>query len=205
MGLDIRRRTEYGRTTRREVGGASRGKLLGRPRIRLASSEPSGKAGLSAARAMRPCMAVRRCGATVWSYNVHLPVDTGRPATGRRKESMQAKITGRRVRAEEWERLRAIRLHALADAPMAFGSTLADEQTRPDEFWRGRAAGGASDDDRATFIAECDGVWVGIGTCVLEEGGTGERPAWVFGMWVDPAVRRQGTAQALLRVLAGWA
>src|SRR4029450_5781378 len=105
----------------------------------------------------------------------------------------------------EWEWLRAIRLRALADAPMAFGSTQADEQARPDEFWRGRAAGGASDDDRATFIAERNGVWVGIGTCVLEVGGAGERPAWIFGMWVDPAVRRQGTAQALLRFLAGWA
>jgi ribosomal protein S18 acetylase RimI-like enzyme len=118
---------------------------------------------------------------------------------------MQAEITVRRIRAEEWEWLRAIRLRALADAPMAFGSTLADEQARPDEFWRGRAAGGASDDDRATFIAERNGVWVGIGTCVLEAGGAGERPAWIFGMWVDPAVRRQGTAQALLRFLAGWA
>ena len=118
---------------------------------------------------------------------------------------MQAEITVRRIRAEEWERLRAIRLRALADAPMAFGSTLADERTRPDEFWRGRAAGGASDDDRATFIAERDGAWVGMGTCVLEAGGAGERPAWIFGMWVDPVMRRQGTAQALLRVLAGWA
>ena len=118
---------------------------------------------------------------------------------------MQAEITVRRVRAEEWERLRAIRLRALADAPMAFGSTLADEQTRPDEFWHGRAAGGATDNDRATVIAERDGAWVGIGTCVLAEGGAGERPAWIFGMWVAPTVRRQGTARALLRVLAGWA
>jgi hypothetical protein len=102
---------------------------------------------------------------------------------------MHAEITVRRIRTEEWERLRAIRLRALADAPMAFGSTLADEQTRLDEFWRGRAAGGAADDDRATCIAERDGVWVGIGTCVLEAEGTGEQPAWIFGMWVDPAIR----------------
>src|SRR5712691_10718940 len=95
--------------------------------------------------------------------------DAGRSATGRREESMQAEITVRRVRAEEWERLRAIRLCALADTPMAFGSTLAAEQAQPDEFWRGRAAGGAADDDRATFIAERDGAWVGIATCVLED------------------------------------
>lgn len=118
---------------------------------------------------------------------------------------MPAEVRVRRVRAQEWEWLRTIRLRALADAPMAFGSTLAAEQAQPDEFWRGRAAGGAAGHDRATFIVERDGAWVGLGTCVLEGGGTGERPAWVFGMWVDPAVRRQGTAQALLRVLAGWA
>src|SRR5215470_13675348 len=126
-------------------------------------------------------------------------------ATGRRQESMQAEITVRRVRAQEWEWLRVIRLRALADTPMAFGSTLANEQRQPDEFWHSRAAGGAADHDRATFIAERDGVWVGIGTCVLEEGGAGTRPAWIFGMWVEPAVRRQGTAQALLRGLAAWA
>jgi GNAT superfamily N-acetyltransferase len=115
------------------------------------------------------------------------------------------RIIVRRIRAEEWERLRAIRLRALADAPMAFGSTWADEQARPDEFWRSRAAGGAKDADRATFIAERDDEWVGNVTCLLAQGGSGERPAWVVGMWVDPAVRRHGTAQALLRVLAGWA
>jgi len=118
---------------------------------------------------------------------------------------MPADIAVRRVRAEEWERLRAIRLRALADTPMAFGATLADEQAQPDEFWRGRAAGGAADDDRATFIAERHGTWVGIATCMLTAGGTGARPAWVFSMWVEPAARRQGTAQTLLRVLAGWA
>jgi ribosomal protein S18 acetylase RimI-like enzyme len=118
---------------------------------------------------------------------------------------MPGEITVRRVRAGEWEQLRLIRLRALADAPMAFGSTLAAEQAQPDVFWRERAAGGATDETRATFIAERDGEWVGSGTCVLQEGGVGARSAWVFGMWVAPAVRRQGTARALLRALIGWA
>jgi ribosomal protein S18 acetylase RimI-like enzyme len=118
---------------------------------------------------------------------------------------MPGEITVRRVRAGEWEQLRAIRLRALADAPMAFGSTLAAEQAQPDEFWRERAVGGATDETRAAFIAERNGAWVGTATCLLEEGGVGERPVWVVGMWVDPAVRRQGAAQALLRALTRWA
>jgi GNAT superfamily N-acetyltransferase len=118
---------------------------------------------------------------------------------------MPGEITVRRVRASEWEQLRVIRLRALADAPMAFGSTLAAEQAQPDAFWQERAAGGATDETRATFIAERDGEWVGTGTCLLQEEGVGVRPVWVFGMWVDPAIRRQGTGWALLRALAGWA
>ena len=88
---------------------------------------------------------------------------------------------------------------------MAFGATLADEQARSEAYWRGRAAWGATDLERATFVAECDGAWAGIGTCVLEPGGTGTRPAWVFGMWVDPAVRRRGAARVILQALGAWA
>ena len=77
---------------------------------------------------------------------------------------MPAQITVRRVQAEEWERLRAIRLRALADAPMAFGSTLSREAAFPEHVWQERAEGGASGADRATFIAERDGEWIGLAT-----------------------------------------
>lgn len=47
----------------------------------------------------------------------------------------------RRIRPYEWHLLRALRLHALADAPMAFGSTLFEEEAFPESVWRERAAG----------------------------------------------------------------
>jgi GNAT superfamily N-acetyltransferase len=111
----------------------------------------------------------------------------------------------RRVRAEEWERLRDLRLAALADAPMAFGSTLAAEQAFPDSVWRERAATGAAGTDRVTFIADDRGRWVGSATGVLSQAGAGERPAWIVGMWVEPGARRRGVAQGLLRAVAEWA
>jgi len=49
----------------------------------------------------------------------------------------------RRIRADEGLRLKALRLRALADSPMAFGSTLAREQAYPDALWHERAATGA--------------------------------------------------------------
>ena len=45
----------------------------------------------------------------------------------------------RRIRAEEGPSLRALRLRALADAPMAFGSTLAREEAFTEDEFRARA------------------------------------------------------------------
>ena len=43
--------------------------------------------------------------------------------------------TVRRFAANEWRVYRALRLHALRDAPDAFGSTLAREEAFPDDEW----------------------------------------------------------------------
>ena len=50
----------------------------------------------------------------------------------------------RRIRADEALRLRAFRLRALADAPTAFGSTLAREEAFPESVWHERASAGAA-------------------------------------------------------------
>ena len=45
----------------------------------------------------------------------------------------------RQVAAEEWERLRDVRLRALADAPEAFLETVEDASTFSEGHWRSRA------------------------------------------------------------------
>ena len=105
----------------------------------------------------------------------------------------------RRVRAREWRELRALRLQALAGAPMAFGSTLAGEQARPDSDWQERAATSVEGTSRVTFIAESGGRWLGMVTGLLEDDesrAAAGRPAWVFGMWVHPGGRRHGLARS---------
>jgi GNAT superfamily N-acetyltransferase len=106
----------------------------------------------------------------------------------------------RRIRPDEWDRLRALRLHALADAPLAFGSTLSLEEAFPEGIWRERAAGGAASEDRATFIAEQDGRWIGLATGLI----TGSADPVLVGMFVDGSARRRGVAVALIESVVGW-
>lgn len=102
--------------------------------------------------------------------------------------------------------MRELRLRALADAPMAFGSTLAREQAFPDDIWHERAADGAAGIDRVTFIAELEGRWVGLATGLLA-GPTDSHQAdpTLVGMFVDGAARRRGAGGALIESIARWA
>jgi GNAT superfamily N-acetyltransferase len=116
------------------------------------------------------------------------------------------KLQVRQIRPEEGLRLRALRLRALADAPMAFGSTLAREEAFPEDVWHERAAGGASGADRVTFIAERDGQWVGLATGLAadpDEPDKGE--PLLVGMFVEPVERGRGLGAALVAAVVAWA
>jgi hypothetical protein len=78
----------------------------------------------------------------------------------------QPSVEIRRIRADEGLRLREVRLRALADAPTAFGSSLAREQAFAESTWHERAADGAAGSDRVTFVAEEAGRLVGLATGV---------------------------------------
>jgi hypothetical protein len=92
------------------------------------------------------------------------------PATPAKGRSDVVVLT--RVAPEDWQRLRDVRLAALAESPEMFGSTLAKEQSFDEAEWRGRAA------RPATFLASRDGVDVGMaGVYEFDDG-------WcVMGMW----------------------
>ena len=102
-----------------------------------------------------------------------------------------------RATEDDWERVRDIRLRALADAPFAFGSTFEDERERPESMWRGRLA----NRDDATFLAVDEDRAVGLVSVFFEDVGR----AHLVSMWVSPEARREGVGWALVDAAIRWA
>lgn len=102
------------------------------------------------------------------------------------------------VGPEDWRLLRDVRLRALADAPTAFGSTLAQAEVLPDDEWQARAGAGRG----RTVLAVADGVGVAMGGVVRLDGWPS---AFVWGMWTAPASRGQGLGGVVLDDLVAWA
>lgn len=97
----------------------------------------------------------------------------------------------RRTHPTEWQRLREIRLAALADTPMAFRETYAGGLAQPAAYWRQRAADGAAGVAKVTFLALRGDTAVGMAGGMRIDG----PPARVdvVALWLRPDVRGTGT------------
>ncbi|HET8603919.1 MAG TPA: GNAT family N-acetyltransferase [Marmoricola sp.] len=101
-----------------------------------------------------------------------------------------------RADEDDWERVRSVRLAALADSPSAFGSTLAAEREMRESGWRDWCR------DTATYLALRDGAPVGIAAGVT---GVSRDERTLISMWVHPAHRGTGVSTALLEAVRDWA
>lgn len=123
-------------------------------------------------------------------------------------------VSVRRVRAEEWRRVRGLRLEALQDpdAAIAFLDTYENSSAQPDAFWRERAAGAASGDAVAQFVAEEGEDWVGTAAVLRRAVGEIDHHgaplpharADVVGVYVRPSHRGADVIDALLACAAEW-
>lgn len=105
----------------------------------------------------------------------------------------------RRLTGDDWAAWRPVRLTALADAPEAFGSRLADWQDAPEHRWRTRLSlPGALD-----LLAVEDDRPVGTASGVPDT----DDPTRValISMWVEPTARGRGVAGVLIEAIARWA
>ncbi len=109
----------------------------------------------------------------------------------------------RRIRADEIELLRRLRLTALADAPEAFSSEHETERQFPRSTWEQRSIDGAGSDHLAMFVAmaEADACGMSLGRLLDGVPGVVE----LNSMWVAPPQRRTGVAVALVDAVVEWA
>jgi GNAT superfamily N-acetyltransferase len=106
----------------------------------------------------------------------------------------------RRMRIDEWPALRSLRLEALQDSPLSYGSTYAGDLLRPDRDWEERAATGAAGKDEVAIAAVATGRWVGMARGYLEP-----PLAHLIAVYVTPDWRRHGIGEAVSRAVVGWA
>ncbi|MBT2405295.1 GNAT family N-acetyltransferase [Streptomyces sp. ISL-86] len=122
----------------------------------------------------------------------------------------------RPVRADEWEKVKELRIDALNDpaAPVAFLDTAEQAEARSDEFWQDRAQGASHGRHARQFVAEAgDGAWDGSVTVLVEESGTVdffERPieqtqGHLVGVFVRPQWRGTGLTEGLFAAALEWA
>jgi GNAT superfamily N-acetyltransferase len=99
-----------------------------------------------------------------------------------------------RLTGDDWQTLRAVRLAALADAPYAYGSTLAVEEGFDETEWRRRL------DTALWVLAVHNAENAGIVGVYLSEPDT----PMLIAMWVDPAHRGHGVGDALITEMMSW-
>ncbi|MCC7367579.1 MAG: GNAT family N-acetyltransferase [Chloroflexi bacterium] len=114
-------------------------------------------------------------------------------------------IQVRRIRADEVADFKAFRLRALADAPDAFSTTLAQAEAMPWSSWVDRVTRGAAGEESVLLVAEdaVTGAWLGITGSYVEP----HQPetAHVVSVWTAPEARRRGVGLALLAAAREWA
>ncbi len=106
----------------------------------------------------------------------------------------------RRVVQADWPALRALRLEALADCPIAYLETLAAAELLADSAWQARAARGARGGDSCQVLALQDGRPVGTCVTFLLDGAP-----WLAAVYVTPRARGRGLLARLLAPCAEWA
>lgn len=116
-----------------------------------------------------------------------------KPTSG---QATHAGLVVERAEETDWERVKVVRLAALAESPSAFGSTLAEEREYDEADWREWRR------ETATFLAVQDGVPIGIAAGVS---GTSRDERKLIAMRLHPGHRGAGASMALLAAVRKWA
>ncbi len=95
------------------------------------------------------------------------------------------------ISANDWDKFKAARIRAVADSPSAFGDTLEQVESYPDNYW----VEGIKNSQ--VFVINIDGDYVA--TVVLKQDDDG---VWsIKSLWTEPEYRGNGLATQLLHTV----
>ena len=106
----------------------------------------------------------------------------------------------RRVVPDDWPALKALRLEALQDCPIAFCERYADAVRETDERWLARTARGAEGGDSFQVLA-----WLRDLPVATSVGFLDGDDAVLAAVYVTPACRGRGLLDAMVEQVAAWA
>lgn len=119
------------------------------------------------------------------------------PCAGRTCGTLHAMVDLQVLTASDWPLWREVRIAALADAPHAFTSRLADWDKGGQEQWRARLAIPGSHN----VVALRGGIPVGMVRGVPVDAETRE----LRSLWVGPEARGDGVGDRLIHEVTAWA
>lgn len=109
-----------------------------------------------------------------------------------------------RIRPDDVDRYRSVRLRALEDTPSAFATTLEEAARFPDEVWRNRVIAASNGPDSTLYLA-VDSAGEDVGMVAAIRNTTEPSTAELISMWMAPGARRSGTGAELVRRVVDWA
>jgi GNAT superfamily N-acetyltransferase len=112
-------------------------------------------------------------------------------------DSTSQPTTIERLSAGNGQRVRAIRLRALADSPDAFATTFEEAAARPLESWDRQL------DQIATFVATAGGGALGLVRGTRHD--TLKHTGYLISLWVAPEARGHGIGASLVAAVVRWA
>lgn len=110
-------------------------------------------------------------------------------------------VSVERIRDDEWEVLRDIRLRSLLDSPDAFGQRLDEAAATTPDDWVTTARSSAAGDRRVWFFARDD---AGTPIGVVQARRRSPAECLLFSMWVAPEARRLGVGALLVDAVQEW-
>lgn len=109
----------------------------------------------------------------------------------------------RQIKPNEVSLYKELRLRALADAPDAFGQSLAEVSAQPQEQWVSTVEAFAKGCRKVAFFALEARRGVGLVFAFVDK--ERQHIGHVCALWVDPSARGKGVGQGLLDAVKAWA